>query len=424
MDCQNSCEYSISTINRKTLTKKRWVIATFPDSQEYSVIPTNWVLKTVDGHGNAIVKCMWPPATLHVTSDVLKEAMEPLDDWNTYRIKLFENGKEYSDFGKAWYRHGALTEESASEIEQQNLNKKNKNKRLYGQSSSMMCGDSDTSSDEGINIIQQKKINKGPQTGITEQTVVNNISEPQFTELNNINLRPSTSSENVSLNMAISRSFNIPESGSTLPQQTQISPIPHSVYKLNSVDCLDKTQPEIIQIDKPNTIMELLNLIYMEQIQSRIKYDHLLSKLNNIERAVNKIGLINNASTVLPNFDDNFMSNWPMNNEQMFQHVSNCLLDDSFVSLVEHFFISIGGNAVKDNVKRVLAKTFTDEFAIRCSWTGRGKDISTKLCDSKIVVVLKRCIKKGQKDYSDALFESILADWFRYATTRYKRSLE
>jgi len=72
------------------------VIATFPDSQEYSVVPTNWVLKTVDGHGNAIVKCMWPPATLHVTSDVLKEAMEPLDDWNTYRIKLFENGKEYS----------------------------------------------------------------------------------------------------------------------------------------------------------------------------------------------------------------------------------------------------------------------------------------------------------------------------------------
>ncbi|KAE9544391.1 hypothetical protein AGLY_001570 [Aphis glycines] len=354
-----------------TLTKKRWVIATFPDSQEYSVIPINWVLKTVNGHGNAILKCMWPPATLHVTSDVLKEAMEPLDDCNTYRIKLFENGKEYSDFGKAWYRHGALTEESASEIEQQHLNKKNKNKRLYGQSSSMMCGDSDTSSNEGINIIQQKKINKGPQTGITEQTVVNNISEPQFTELNNINLSPSTSSENVSLNMAISRSFN------------------------------------------------MNNNINM----CRIKYDHLLSKLNNIERAVNKIGLINNASTVLPNFDDNFMSNWPMNNEQMFQHVTNCLLDDSLVSL-ENFFISIGGNAVKDNVKRVLAKTFTDEFAIHCSWTGRGKDISTKLCDSKIVVVLERCIKKGQKDYSDALFESILADWFHYATTRYKKSLE
>lgn len=51
--------------------------------------------------------------------------------------------------------------------------------------------------------------------------------------------------------------------------------------------------------------------------------------------------------------------------------------------------MSIGGNAVKDNIKRVLARIFTNEFAIRCSWTGRGKDISTKLCDSNIVVVLK-----------------------------------
>ena len=49
----------------------------------------------------------------------------------------------------------------------------------------------------------------------------------------------------------------------------------------------------------------------------------------------------------------------------------------------------IEGPGGKDNIKRVLTKTFSNELAIRCSWTGRGKDISTKLCDSKIVVVLK-----------------------------------
>jgi len=80
------------------------------------------------------------------------------------------------DFGKSWYRHCAITEDSASKIEQQHLNIKNKNKRLYGQSLLTICEDSDTSSDEGkllinffynsllilfliigINIIQQKK---------------------------------------------------------------------------------------------------------------------------------------------------------------------------------------------------------------------------------------------------------------------------
>jgi len=54
------------------------------------------VLKTVDGSGNVLVKCVWPPSTLQVTSDVLKEGLEPTDNWGTYRIKLHENGKEYS----------------------------------------------------------------------------------------------------------------------------------------------------------------------------------------------------------------------------------------------------------------------------------------------------------------------------------------
>lgn len=79
---------------------------------------------------------------------------------------------------------------------------------------------------------------------------------------------------------------------------------------------------EVIQIDKQNTIMKLLNSIYVERIQSQIKYDHLLSKLNRIEKAVNKIGVINNIPTLLPDFDSNFMSNWPMTNEQMFQNIS------------------------------------------------------------------------------------------------------
>lgn len=51
--------------------------------------------------------------------------------------------------------------------------------------------------------------------------------------------------------------------------------------------------------------------------------------------------------------------------------------------------MSIRGNSVRDNVKRILSKFFTNELAHRCSWTGRGKYISTKLCDSQIVVVLK-----------------------------------
>lgn len=44
---------------------------------------------------------------------------------------------------------------------------------------------------------------------MAKQIIVDTISEPQFTELNNINLIPSTSSEHVSLNVTMSHSFNI-----------------------------------------------------------------------------------------------------------------------------------------------------------------------------------------------------------------------
>jgi len=60
----------------------------------------------------------------------------------------------------------------------------------------------------------------------------------------------------------------------------------------------------------------------------------LLSKLEQVEKAVNKIGVINNISIAMPDFDSIFMANWPMKNEQMFLNVSKCLLEDSFVSLV------------------------------------------------------------------------------------------
>lgn len=91
---------------------------------------------------------------------------------------------------------------------------------------------------------------------------------------------------------------------------------------------------ELNQEAEQGKIIGLLNSIYKEQIQNRILYNRLLSKVDSIEKTVNKIGSLNNITNATFNFDDNFMLNWPMNNEQMFLNVENCLLDDSFISLV------------------------------------------------------------------------------------------
>ncbi|KAL5239088.1 hypothetical protein ACI65C_006498 [Semiaphis heraclei] len=316
----NSGEFTSPAVKQRQ-NKKCWVIATFPDSNDFSVISTNWVLQTVDGYGNSVVKCVWPPSTFHVTSDYLKECVEPADNWSTYRIKLYENGKEYGDFGKAWYKHVALSDQSASEVDQQKKKINSKTK------------------DVGVTIKvlpPQLKMIKSSQTVMSEQNIVQAIgetsTEPQYTELselNNVNSIPSSSRANELLSIPVSHHFNMSESISI--QKIEIKQIP----SVNPVDHLDRIQPEVIQTAKQNTIMELLNLIYKEQIRSRVKHDHLLSKLEQIEKAVNKIGMINKISTAIPDFDTTFMANWPMKNEQMFQNVSKCLLEDSFVSLVK-----------------------------------------------------------------------------------------
>jgi hypothetical protein len=36
-----------------------------------------------------------------------------------------------------------------------------------------------------------------------------------------------------------------------------------------------------------------------------------------------------------------------------------------------------------------MSKLFTDKYGIECTWTGRGKNISTKIGDSDLIKIMK-----------------------------------
>jgi len=55
-----------------------------------------------------------------------------------------------------------------------------------------------------------------------------------------------------------------------------------------------------------------------------------------------------------------------------------------FNNIYEYFINTIG-----NNVKRAFDKLFQDEYAIKCTWTGRGKEIVTKIGDSTIIKIVK-----------------------------------
>lgn len=105
-------------------------------------------------------------------------------------------------------------------------------------------------------------------------------------------------------------------------------------------------------------------------------------------------------------------------------------------------------------MKRTLGKLFTDEYATKCTLTGRGKGIITKIGDTNILNTIKSMniyvnnlhrnlgiwliyfkhfilqiefIKEGtgvmkKQIITDSEFEMVVADWFRYSNTRLSRS--
>lgn len=68
-------------------------MAVFPESNDFSVIPTNWLVDQEKLAEGAIKFCRWP--LNRVTSNELKAATDPEPSWETYRVKVVGRSKTY-----------------------------------------------------------------------------------------------------------------------------------------------------------------------------------------------------------------------------------------------------------------------------------------------------------------------------------------
>jgi len=67
----------------------------FVESQTYSVIPTTWLFQLTDNSGKIAIFSKWPPGLdENVTSETIKNATIPAQDWSSFKIRLLDNGKE------------------------------------------------------------------------------------------------------------------------------------------------------------------------------------------------------------------------------------------------------------------------------------------------------------------------------------------
>lgn len=69
-------------------------MAIFPETKNYSVIPSNWILQETKNKNQKITFCQWPPK-MDVTSDDLKAAIDPSPSWSVFRIKIYGGNKTF-----------------------------------------------------------------------------------------------------------------------------------------------------------------------------------------------------------------------------------------------------------------------------------------------------------------------------------------
>lgn len=68
------------------------------------MIPTTWVFQSNKDSGKITIFSKWPPGLYQdVTSETIKNATIPTQDWSSYKICLLDNGKEYCEYCKIKY---------------------------------------------------------------------------------------------------------------------------------------------------------------------------------------------------------------------------------------------------------------------------------------------------------------------------------
>ncbi|KAF0710305.1 Uncharacterized protein FWK35_00029950, partial [Aphis craccivora] len=389
---------------RKIRQYKRWVIVMFTETNDYSVVPVNWLilptmLELTASNISVIEYCRWPP--FNVTSIELQNADDPEDSWDSFKIKVLA-----TNFKEAWHQRVEI-ESSATENECETTKKKKKN---HQRSSS---DDSDFE-DCSLSITPiSKKLKKDVPFTFTELLVRGSNEELDCS-------LASVTSPAVQIVASSSASSYIQNKDNEVIEDIQKQATPQ--VQNNQMDLYNSYEPFILTnnssystTESSNTNQKILNILTnMELEQVNIKRELVASNLI-LNRLLTKVEVLetnsknNHLNSTMANqyIDSNFLSLFPIKDKDAFLSVElNIVNEVDFVLKLESFIKSIGGCGSKNNITRVLQKLFSDEFAVISTWTGRGKNISIAIGSSEMIKLIKRIIKANSNGIlTDSEFE-------------------
>ncbi|XP_033231854.1 uncharacterized protein LOC117182852 [Belonocnema kinseyi] len=119
--------------------------------------------------------------------------------------------------------------------------------------------------------------------------------------------------------------------------------------------------------------------------------------------------------------DDNYYSlldhYLPINDVENINHFEMLIATDPDANRqFREMLTRIGGRSVKENIHNALKKLFTNSCAKQCSWMGRKNNF--KVSDLSFVKTIKNTFCGSSSGITEAEFENIGSEWFRFAKQR------
>ncbi|XP_060845037.1 uncharacterized protein LOC132924634 [Rhopalosiphum padi] len=185
----------------------------------------------------------------------------------------------------------------------------------------------------------------------------------------------------------------------------------------NSTDI--QTDNSIILTDLD--VKNMLNAIYNNEINIKLMLNDVLSKLEDLKKLFTKMKL-----PQIKNVDVQFLEKFPINSPDELKFIEECIFLNKFDfgPKLEIYIKTIGGHSFKNHVVRALSRFITDEYAVKCTWTGRGKGKLSKISDKCLIMILKRVVQEcyAPQINTDLEFEKIVVGWLKSVVTRYNKS--
>ncbi|XP_025206254.1 homeobox protein 4-like isoform X3 [Melanaphis sacchari] len=362
----------------------QWVVGYFENENKYSVIPSNWLIMV-----NNTWFSKWPNSlNMGTVKSNIQNGTEPSKSWKCFPVRTYE---KYSTYKEASLREKELF--SCSEQSDSGVMVNKKRKKIPSVRLSNFLEDSNSGSSSAeespVKIIKAKSKSSTPhpRKSLDFNSMPSNIVADHH-----------QSFENFNNSMIFNNNTTLHLGGNT---GLQTNPPNFDSLINNSCENFQVTNDD-------NSIILKSVLEYVKRIDSRLyKIEEELKHGNQ------------NIMQQKP-LNDEFVSLFPMKEPSEITNV-DLRLENSpeFEKQFKMFMKTISGVKVKNFVKRVLSRLFTNKLAMNCSWCGlQGNFGLQKL---RMFSLMNGVCKTIFNDCTDSMFEELVKEWFKHGKQRYFR---